>query len=146
MFGKMEAIAGNAKKPEKMDSFRKYIGRKVISKSGDNVGKVHDFLFTKGNVEGIVISRGLSSFFIERKFVNVASDDDVMISINTVLMHVGKQVFDADGKKLGKVVDIVRKGNTNNFDALIVRRKLRKTKIPKSDIDVSKKNIILKKK
>jgi len=56
-------------------------------------------------------------------------------------------VFDADGKKLGKVVDVVRKDETNSMEALMVRKNFysRQVRVPKNDIEVSKKNIILKK-
>ena len=59
---------------------------------------------------------------------------------------IGKQVFDADGKKLGRVKSVQRKGNANDFESVVVKRHFfsRGIAVPKSDIDVSKKNIILK--
>jgi len=144
---KIKVISEGKKNLSKMESFRQYIGRTVISKSGDKVGKVHDIMFSGNNVGGIIVMKKLSKFFIDKKFLGPVSDRTVMLSIDPVLMLVGKEVFDADGKKMGKVVDISRKTNSNNFDYLFVKRKLysRMMKIPKSEVDVAKKNIILKK-
>ena len=60
---KIRAIVEGKKKISEMESFRKYVGKKVISKSGDTVGKVHDIYFKGSNVGGIVIMKKLSKFF-----------------------------------------------------------------------------------
>jgi sporulation protein YlmC with PRC-barrel domain len=91
--------------------------------------------------------RRLSKLFIGREFIGGVSEKAVRLSINPVTMLLGKQVFDADGKLLGKVVNVVRKGSINTFSAIDVKRRIysRGMRIPKDEIDVSKKNIILKK-
>lgn len=144
---KIRTILATKKDISKMEGFRSYIGKAVISKSGDSVGKIYDIAFSKSTMEGVVVVRKLSKFFIDKKFLNAVSDKTVMLSINPVVMLLGKQVFDADGKKLGKVAGLARKGSTNNFDALIVKKNLysKQFKVPKADIKVSKKNIILNK-
>lgn len=143
----IRTISPTKKDISKMERFRAYLGKKVISKSGDRVGKVYDIAFSKGSMEGIIVWRGLSRYFIDRRFISAVSDSTIMLSINPVFTLVGKQVFDSDGKKLGKVVDLARKGSGNNFEALLVRRNIysKQVKVPKSDIRVSKKNIILSK-
>lgn len=144
---KIEAISTKNINPMKMDSFRAYIGKKVISKSGERVGKVHDIRFSGSKVEGIVVLKRISRLFIDQEFIAGHSDEAVMLSIDPVTMMRGKQVFDADGKKLGKVSDVVRKGNSNVMSSIIIRKRLysRGVRIPKEDIETAKKNIILKK-
>ncbi len=144
---KIKAILATKKDISKMEGFRSYLGKTVISKSGDKVGKVYDLAFSKSSMEGVIVARKLSKFFIDKKFLNAVSDKTVMLSINPVVMLLGKHVFDADGKKLGKVSGLVRKGSTNNFDALVVKKNIysKQFKVPKVHIKVSKKNIILNK-
>jgi len=132
----------------KFESVRKYFKKKVVSKSGEPIGKVKDVLFTdKEGVKGIVISRKLfKKFYLDRSYFSEVQDK-IMLSINPVILQVGKLVFDADGKKLGKVVRVERKDKTNNFHALAIKKKIysKAKEVPKSEIDVMKKNIILKK-
>lgn len=144
---KMQSITSKGGDTSKMESFRSNIGKKVVSKSGDDVGKVHDVVFKGNSVAGIVVSRLFSRTFVGKEFIGKMSNDSIMLSIDPVTMVAGKYVFDADGKKIGKVSKVLRKGNTNNFSALLVKRKIysKGVRVPKDDIDVSKRNIILKK-
>lgn len=143
---KLQAISTKRKDLSRMESFRSYIGKKVISKSGNLVGRVYDILFAGSSVAGIIVLRKLSKIFIGKEFFN-SSGGAVMLSIDPITTLIGKQVFDADGKRIGKVTRLVRKGSTNVLDGLVVKRNLysKPIKIPKEDIEVSKKNIILKK-
>jgi sporulation protein YlmC with PRC-barrel domain len=144
---KLEAISTKGKDPLKMESFRSYIGKEVISKSGERIGKVHDLRFSGNSVTGIVVRRRLSRLFIDKEFIAGGSGGTIMLSIDPVTMMLGKQVFDADGKKMGKVSKVLRKGSSNTLTAVMVKKRMysRGIKIPKEDIDVSKKNLILKK-
>ncbi|MBN2111703.1 PRC-barrel domain-containing protein [Candidatus Woesearchaeota archaeon] len=143
---KIRSISSGKKDPALMESARSYIGRKVVSKSGNFVGKVYDVRFSGSVFAGIVVMKKLSKVFIGKEFFSV-SRDAVMLSINPVTSLEGKQVFDADGKRMGKVTEIIRKGNSNTLEAVMVKKNLYSSavKIPKSEISVSKKNIILKK-
>jgi sporulation protein YlmC with PRC-barrel domain len=144
---RVKVISASKKDVSKMEGARSYIGKNVISKSGDKVGKVLDVAFKGSTMEGVLVQKKLSTLFIDRKFFASVSNNALMLSINPVTMLLGKQVFDADGKKLGKVVKIVRKGGGNSFEAMMVRKNMvsKSIRVPKSEIDVSKKNIILKK-
>ena len=70
-----------------------------------------------------------------------------MLKIEPVTNLIGKQVFDAVGKRIGSVSDVKRKTKSNNYTDLIVKKAIYRKAIavPKKDIDVAKKNIILKK-
>ena len=144
---RMQTISTKNKDPLKMEGFRSYIGKDVISKSGERIGRVYDMVFTGGTVAGIIIMRRLSKMFIDREFLRGVSAKAVTLSIDPVTMILGKQVFDADGKKLGKVAKLIRKGNSNALSAIIVKKRLysKGIKVPREDIEVSKKNIILRK-
>lgn len=144
---KIKAILSKGKDPSQMDSFRSWIGKKVISKSGDIIGKVQDFRFSKSTIAGIVVMKNISRLFIGNEFISAVSADAVMLSIDPVTMLVGKKVFDANGKEMGKVARLVRKGSSNSFEAVIIKKKIysKGMKVPKADVEVSKKSIILKK-
>ncbi len=144
---RMNSISTKGKDPSAMDSFSSWIGKKVISKSGDIIGKVQDFRFSKNTIEGIVVMRNISRLFIGHEFISGVSDEAVVLSIDPVTMLVGKKVFDADGKEMGKVARLVRKGSSNSFEAVIVKKNIysKGMKFPKADVEVSKKSIILKK-
>jgi sporulation protein YlmC with PRC-barrel domain len=144
---KMKSVSTKVKEPLKLSSFRAYVGKKVISKSGEKVGKVHNMRFSGSTVSGIVVSRWLSRFFVGLEFVDKISKESVVLSIDPVIMHVGKQVFDADGRKMGKVSGLVRKDSGNSFESIIVKKRFfsKGMTVPKKEIDVIKKNIILKK-
>ncbi len=148
IFNRMKILSTKRKQPLKLDSFRDIIGKKVISKSGNSVGRVHDILLSGKGIAGIIASGRLrfSRLFIDEEFFGRVTNA-VMLSIDPVISLIGKQVFDADGKKLGKVVSLVRKGNENDFKAVVVKRRIysKSVEIPKTDVDTFKKNIILKK-
>lgn len=138
-----------SKKKEKdvseLDKLRSYIGKKTISKSGNRVGKVCNIMFSGNKIEGIVIRRGFRKIFVDIEYVS-PSKDSVMLLIDPFIILKGKLVFDADGKKVGRVIKIIRKGNTNVIESIVVRKKIisKAVTIPKVEIDVLKKNIILK--
>ncbi len=144
---KLRAISTKTNDVSKMDSFRSWIGKKVISKSGDVIGRVHDIKFSRNTLTGIVAMKSISKLFIGTEFISGISDEALVLSIDPVTMLVGKKVFDADGKDMGKVSRLVRRGNSNSFEAVIVKKKIysKGMKIPKADVEVSKKSIILKK-
>jgi sporulation protein YlmC with PRC-barrel domain len=148
MFNKKEikAISKDAKNPSSMDSMRKYLGRKVRSKSGENLGGIYDILFSGNKIEGFIVVKRLSAIYIAKEFFSSFSKKSAMLSIDPVTLMIRKHVFDSDGKNLGRVSKIQRKSHANDFEAIIVKKNFfsRGLIVPKSDIDVAKKNIILK--
>ena len=69
-----------------------------------------------------------------------------MLTIDPVTLLMAKLVYDADGKKLGKVTGIVRAG-ANDFSAILVKKNIfsKPLQIPKQDIATRKTNILLNK-
>ena len=143
---KMISVSKNVKNPLQSESFRAYIGRKVISKSGEKIGKIHNVRFEGHTVSGFVISKIFSKFFVGFEYIGEVSDESIVLSIDPVTELVGKHVFDADGRNLGKVSRLNRDDSKNDFESLIVKKRIysKGILIPKKEIDVMKKNIILK--
>lgn|GEM_PF-1959446 len=119
----------------------------VISKSGEIVGKIREVRMKGFSVEGLVISSGILSVpvFIDRQFIKVFNQNEVLLAINPITTLRGLSVYDTSGRNLGKVRKILRQDNRNEFTSLVVRNKFysRAVLIPKDKIDIMKKNIIL---
>ncbi|MBW2966208.1 PRC-barrel domain-containing protein [Candidatus Woesearchaeota archaeon] len=130
----------------KFESIRDYIGKRIVSKSGKTIGTIRDVLFTEKGIRGFIVHRFFTRFYVDRSFFNTVGNK-AMLSINPVILLTGKVVFDADGKRLGKVVNVNRKNNSNDFESITVKKRffLKGIDIPKSEIDVMKNNIILNK-
>jgi len=143
---KMEIFVPKVEDISKFRSIKKYLKKTIVSKSGESMGKVKDILFSPKGVKGIVGGRLFSKFYIDSTFFN-SIDNKIMLSIDPAMLLKGKEVFDADGRLLGKVVKIIRKNGLNQFQAIIVKKKFysKKLTIPKEEIKTSKKNIILNK-
>ena len=142
----IEIISANDSNILKFESIRDYLGKKVVSKSGKTIGSIREVLFTDNGIKGIIVYRLFSRFYVDKSFFNTVGNK-AMLSINPVMLLKRKEVFDLDGKRLGKVVKVNRKNNTNDFDSITVKKRffLKSIQIPKSEIDVMKKNIILNK-
>ncbi|MBW2996550.1 hypothetical protein KY332_04605 [Candidatus Woesearchaeota archaeon] len=140
---KIEVFSPRKQDINKLGSIKSFLSRKIVSKSGEAIGKAKDVLFDSKGIRGV---KG-KGFYVDKSYFKT-SEDKIMLSIDPVILLLGKDVFDADGKKIGKVVKVARTGNTNNFKSIFVKRKFysRKKEISKADISVSKKNIILNKK
>lgn len=138
-------ITAGKKNIHEMETIRSYIGRRVISKSGDYAGKVFDIAVDRGRVAAFLVRRGISMAWIGSEFVADSSRKSVMLSIDPATMLRGKVVFDSDGRRVGKVKMVVRKGLTNSIESIAVKRKFysRAVRFKKSDIEVMKKNVIL---
>lgn len=126
---------------------KSYFGRKVFSKSGYKIGRVKDVALKNDKVVGFLV-KGKKNLFVDREYVASESENAIVLSTDPVIDLIGKQVFDSQGAKVGKVIDLDRQTNANNFKALIVKNKLysKPMRIPKEDVEVSKENIILNKK
>jgi sporulation protein YlmC with PRC-barrel domain len=89
----------------------------------------------------------ISKFFVGIEYLGDVSEESIVLSIDPVTELVGKKVFDADGRNLGKVVKLNRRSAENDFESLIVKKRIysKGIVIPKKEIDTAKKNIILNK-
>ena len=132
--------------PNKLTTTSSYVGRKVFSRSGNEIGKVKDSVMLNHALVGFVV-KGKNKMIIGKEYIASESKDSIILSIDPVTELMGKQVFDKAGKLLGKVNDVQRQTNSNNFIALIVRNKIysKPIVIPKKDIDNCQENIMLSK-
>jgi len=142
----IEIISQTDRNILKFESIIDYIGKKVVSKSGKTIGTIRDVLFTEKGVKGFIIHRFFTRFYIDNAYFNTIGKQ-AMLSINPAILLAGKVVFDADGKRLGKVVNVNRKNKSNDFESITVKKRffLKGIDIPKSEIDIMKNNIILNK-
>jgi sporulation protein YlmC with PRC-barrel domain len=122
-----------------------FLGKKILAHSGYQIGTVKDLVITGNTLLGI-LTKMKKRVFIDMEYVAGASDDAIMLSIDPIFDIIGKQVFDAEGKRIGKVISLERKNNANNFTALIVKKNIirKAVSIPKGDIQTVKDNILLK--
>lgn len=132
----------STKDPSQMRGLVKYLGKRVVTKSGQYIGRVDDVLMSRYTVQGILVR----NLFIDKEFIS-SDSDNIMLSIDPVTFLIGKRVYDADAKKLGTVTGLVRAG-ANDFSAILVKKHLysRARKITKDQISTTKTNIMLNKK
>lgn len=144
-FSKPEIISKNLKTLEDTSKAKLEIGKTVYSKSGEYVGKVYDLIFKEHVILGFMIS-GKKDMFIGREYIANESKESVVLNIEPVINLIGKQVFDATGKRIGTVSRIGRKSNANTYNEIFVKKAFYRFAFPisKDKISVAKKNIILK--
>jgi sporulation protein YlmC with PRC-barrel domain len=144
---RFNAISKDVSNPNSLKSTNAILGKKVIAKSGEGIGSVRDILLKEGRLKGYVVGKWFRKVFIDKDFVATESQKSLMLIIDPVTMITGKLVFDADGQKLGRVYDIVRKDTSNTFKSIIVKKHIfsRELNIHKNDIETHKKNVILRK-
>lgn len=142
---KEELLSTKHDKTLNMKSVRSLLGKKVISKSGEYLGKVRDILSEDDKITGILAKRGFTRYFVDTEYIN-SDTDKVMLNIDPVMRLRKMHVFDSDGQKLGRVIDIERKDNSNDFSHIVIRKRIwsKPQKIEKAKIEVARKNIILK--
>mgnify|MGYP006293988337 CR=1 FL=1 len=121
------------------------LNKKVLSKSGEYVGRVKDIILKKDVFQGIFVL-GKNKIIVGREFIASISKDHIMLKIEPVTNMLGKTVFDSRGKRIGKIKDVTRKSHTNNYHEIRVKNSMFKRSflIPKKEIATAKKSIILK--
>lgn len=144
----MEIISGKRTNMNGLCGLKKIVGAPVISKDGDEIGKVVEIFFTEHKIAGFVLSHKKGpKVFIGEEYIEKFNEDAVIIKINPITSMIGLTVFDSAGKKIGIVKEVVRQNNSNSFTGIEVKGSvLRKKKtIPKSEIDEIKHTIMLNK-
>ena len=128
-------------------SARSLLGKRVVAENGEIIGRVEDLLFSGTTIDAIRVNRGITSIVIDMAYVADTEQKSVVLRINPANRYVGMHVFDSVGRRLGKVIGIDQRGQSNTLESITVKRGLlgRTLTIPASDISVSEKNIILSK-
>ncbi|MFW5872125.1 MAG: PRC-barrel domain-containing protein [bacterium] len=121
-------------------------GKRVLGKNGEVIGKVKDIVITEKIIEGIIVKSNGKKVFIELNYIDQLFNDSIMLKIDPVTRFLGMKVFDAQGKILGKVVDITRSSKLNAIQSIVIKKGMmsKQKTISASHIETAKKNIILK--
>jgi ribosomal 30S subunit maturation factor RimM len=124
----------------------KILGRKVLSKTGDVVGKIVEIVPEGKEISGIVSKKGFKKTFIDMQYIADLYTNSIMLNIDPATRYEGMQVFDATGKKLGKVVEVHRTTATNSYNALYIKKNMfsKRKKMDSAKVESAHKNIILK--
>ena len=121
-------------------------GKKVISHSGDVVGKVKDIIIYNYGITGILISKYMRpDLYVDRKFFDSFRQDAVVLKIDPITSIVGLDVLDCNGRRVGKVSRIERADMTNVLVSFHVKRRIHQKDITlkASDIQAISQHVIL---
>ena len=128
-------------------NIKKIIGKQVLSKGGTIVGRISELRINSDTLElvGLVIDgRFKKPVYIGKSYFSHLSEKAVILNIELSILIVGKKVITLDGKVLGKVKEVNRKGTTNDVESFVVRFLWRKYIIPYTDIKQIKSSVIIK--
>jgi sporulation protein YlmC with PRC-barrel domain len=119
------------------------LNKKILALNGEVVGKVKDIAFDAQKVYGIYVN----DMLIDMTYIDQFKEECIVLKINPITNLKGKIVFDKDGKKLGIITEVIRTNNENSFVSVNVKKYFfsKTINIPKSDMAVIDKNIILNK-
>ncbi len=105
-------------------NLNKLVGRKVISKKGNVVGRVKEIrlLLQKKIIEGIVVSCPdlAKSLYIGISYIDRITPDSVLLTMDPVVLLKGLVVITESGRKIGRIKQVIRRENTNEIRQLIV--------------------------
>lgn len=139
-------ISGKEQEHDLDNSLKKVIGKKVLSKSGEEIGKVKDVISKGTNkLDGIMVKTKGAKVFIANTYIENLYAKSVFLKIEPVSRYLKMIVFDKDGSKLGKVIDFTQNESGNELKSIIVKKHIfsKRVEIDAKKITVSKKNIIL---
>ncbi len=130
-------------------NLKKLIGKRVISKGGEVIGKVSQIRINPYhmNLEGVLVKRGIfrKKLYIGKTFFSHLSDDAIILNEELSLFIKGKYVFTSEGERVGKVSKVVRKGNSNELQSLVIKSLFtHEIVIDNSEIKHIGKSVILK--
>lgn len=131
---------------EKTADVRKLIGKKVLSEGGTIVGRISEVrLSTVGfDLEGVVVSTNVGTIYIGRSYFSTISDHSVILNTELSLLVKGRKAITIDGKVLGRVKQVNRKGTTNEIESLMVGSFWKKYLVPVSAIKQIASSVLLK--
>ncbi|MFT4312629.1 MAG: PRC-barrel domain-containing protein [Candidatus Woesearchaeota archaeon] len=123
---------------------QKYLHKKVLSKKGATIGRVNDIQFNENTITALVVI-GVRRLIIEWSLIEKVTEDAIFLSIDPISELLNKQVIGPQGKKMGKVVDLIRVSNANTFTHLVVKQGIfqKPIDIEKEKIKVANENILL---
>lgn len=129
----------------KLVSHWHFLGKRVLGSSGEKIGRVWNVLYSSYTITHIVAYKRFKKKIISVNLISSISKNTIMLKVTPVFTNMGKKVFDADGRYLGKVINIIKEDQKNKFNDLIVQKRIftQKHIISADEIRINKKNIIL---
>jgi len=110
---------------DKTINLKKIIGKQVLSKGGKIIGIISQVRINPNNLvlQGILINQGLFArpLYIGKSYFSKLSHDAVILNIEVSVLLKGKRVINSEGKSIGIVKGIDRRGNSNDVKGLIVK-------------------------
>ncbi len=131
---------------ERSKRLKNYKGKKVLGAKGEKLGIVWDIVIDDNHkIIALVVMKWFKKYYFDINYIESMTNKNIMLSITPVTTLIGKQVFDVDGRLLGRVVKINKPDFKNNFTEIIVKKNFiwGKKIISKKEISTNKKNIIL---
>lgn len=128
---------------------KQILSKRVLAATGLVVGRVSQIRFnplTK-NIEGIITKNFWHKpLYIGLSYINQITVESVILNMEPSVFLRGRKIIDYEGKVLGKVSKINRKGNKNDVESIILSSFMKRSEvIPFSAISKLGKSIILKK-
>lgn len=143
-------IKHKSKPLEKTVEISKILGKDVISKDGKRLGTIENVHIHPTNltVEGIRVKRGMFAMddYIGKNYIQSLTQSGAVLKILPVKDMMGLEVFDMNGKRIGKIKTITRSKKTNTIVSFTVERGFRKKDAAFSGKDIKEvgKGVILK--
>lgn len=128
-------------------NLRRLIGKRVLSEGGAIVGRISEVRVDPEGfeLEGVVVSRGFESpIYIGKSYFAKLSNYSVILNTELSVLLNGRKVLTTDGKVIGKIIEINRKGTTNDIESILVGRWWKKYLIPVSDIKQIGNSVLIK--
>lgn len=148
----MKVFETITKKEAELDStynLSQTIGKKALSDGGLIVGRIAQVRLNKNTkqIEGI-ITRNFTHkpLYIGLSYISKITDKGVVLNMEPTIFLRNRRVITHEGKIIGKVFSITRKGTKNDLENITVYKMFRKKLIVSAnDIEKAGKSIILKK-
>ncbi len=118
----------------------------VLSKNGAVIGSVSGVKLHPKTLKtlGVMVNRGFVRFYFGVSYIKRIGADSVLLTIDPSPLIEGKKVFMYNGKRMGRVKRVIRKGTTNDIKELVVASFLRKDiVVSASAIHLISKSVIL---
>ena len=140
-------ITGKEYEPDLEKNIKSVLGKRVLAANNEHTGRVKDVICSTNKIEGIIVDGKSFTVFIDFGHIRDLYSKSVFLKIDPIVRYLGMTVFDEEGKRLGKVVELEQEQNTNELKNIIIRKGIlsKKQSISVKRIDTDKKNIILKK-
>ncbi len=143
-------IKNQSKSLDKTVEVSRVIGKDVISKDGRKLGTIDAIHIHPTNltVEGIRVKKGMfeTDDYIGREYIQSLTQSGAVLKILPIKEMMGLEVFDINGKKIGKIKSIERSKKTNVIVSFSVERGFRKDDATFSGKDIKEvgRGVILK--